>query len=219
MKVPLTTHELLPDQILGQRPFTHPRHTGYDARLLRYLLQRLTSLFATDQVDPRSSDLILFKDDEPDGRSLRQIVVNPAGLSDRRDLTVVGFFGQRRIDAEESALNSGDSFLVNTLAEHNGLLSYSTIELTCGNFANCVLFVDDQAKTYWGRHPEHARLAAEISPEVYQTVRIYNGRLANGLTPGRELILFSAKYYDFTETPPWRAIRMLESSPGSNRAG
>ncbi len=206
-------HSLHPDEILPDRPFTHPRHTHFDRRLLRYLIWRLCLLYTNGPLAPHHSagDRPTRRlEEEPDGRTLRQIVVRPDHLREGRHLTLVGFFGQRRLDVQEDPLNLSDKLLVERFHEHDGLLSYSTIELTCGNYANAVLFTSEEAKNFWGRHPDHARLAAELSPRIYHSVRIYNGQLTAGIAGPDSLRLNTVKYYDFGESPTWRGLRLLE---------
>ncbi len=68
----------------------------------------------------------------------------------------------------------------------------------------------EEAKNFWGRHPDHARLAAELSPRIYHSVRIYNGQLTAGIAGPDSLRLNTVKYYDFGESPTWRGLRLLE---------
>lgn len=207
-----SVQELSPAQFLSERAFTHPDHIFYDKRLLAYMARRVCTLFETDQVTAHHPNMTTLSLMEPDGRSHRVIVSRPRELAASKSLTVVGFFGQRRVaGTEHLPMDSTDHMLVQTMRDHDGLYCYCTQELTCGNFVNLVLFRDLDAVQFWGRCPVHARYAQEISPQYYYTVRIYNGELPNGLSAPNEIKLGSVKYYDYQSVPMWRGSRPLLS--------
>ena len=206
----LSTKEVVSDRI-----FTHPDHIFYDQRLLAYMARRVCTLFETGQATPFHPRMSTFNLVEPDGRSHRIILARPKELACAKELTVVGFFGQRRVEGiEHLPMNSTDHLLVETMREHAGLFSYSTQELTCGNFVNLVLFQDEEAKNFWGRCPVHHKFASEISPQYYYSIRIYNGDLPQGLNQSDRLILNWAKYYDYRSEPVWQGARPLHASQG-----
>jgi hypothetical protein len=87
------------------------------------------------------------------------------------------------------------------------LLSLSTVRLPDDNFANLVLFTDPESKEHWNYSPVHRDLVAEISPPYYESVRLNNGVLPDGLDAPEKLYLERVKYIDYTSDPPWRAVR------------
>jgi hypothetical protein len=50
----------------------------------------------------------------------------------------------------------------------------------------------------------------DLTPHYYLSVRIYNGLLPSGLQQAGELHLTLVKYYDYQETPQWRAVRAFQ---------
>ncbi|MEZ4709521.1 MAG: hypothetical protein R3A44_20090 [Caldilineaceae bacterium] len=156
----------------------------------------------------------LLQQVEPDLREHR-IILGPAWRAPRDKeiaLSVVGFFGQKRFDGDAGLINARDRLLAQEMENHLGLISYSSLELTNGDYANCVLFVDDAAKNHWGSSPLHAQIATELSPRYYFSVRIYNGVLSGKLWQESVLQLTCAKYYDYSCQPAWRALRRLDAS-------
>ena len=127
-------------------------------------------------------------------------------------LSIVGFFGQKRFDGDVALVNERDRLLAQEMENHPGLISYSSLELTNGDYANCVLFVDEAAKNHWGTSPVHAQVVRELSPCYYYSVRLYNGLLTGDLCQRPELQLTCAKYYDYSCQPAWRALRWLGST-------
>lgn len=203
---------LTPNAVLPDRIFTHPQHTTYDRRVLAYTLVRLCRLFETGRIEPQTQPIDLI-DLEPDGRSHRILVFQPQVLFpsvNHTPFSVVGFFGQRQVGTQTEALQSRDDLLVEMMQAQEGPLSYSTIELTCGNFANCILFVSEEAKIAWGANPLHRELARDLSPRFYYSVRLYNGTLSGGITRPETLELHVVKYFDYRSRPPWRAQRTLD---------
>ncbi len=196
-------------EVVAGRYFTHPQHIYYDGRILSYMLRRLCHLLESGQPTDPPTPVLKMEHPEPDGRDCRFIVVRPEQLAPLTDLVVVGFFGQRRYDADPHPVARLDSLLVSELVEHPGLLSYITLELTNGDYANCVLFADDDAKSRWSLSETHSRTANEISPNYYFSIRLYNGRLPSGLMQSDNLHLDVVKYYDYRGESLWRAMRPI----------
>lgn len=204
---------LAPDTIVPDRLFTHPHHTPYDARQLKYMITSLCIQFERENLplDAYPYEKVIF---EADGRAHRLLMVCPdllAPATGNSPLTVVGFFGQRQVGTGLAALQSRDDLLVTLMGQQPGLLSYSTLELTCGNFANCVLFSSAAAKDAWGENAVHREVARELSPHFYDSIRLYNGDLPSGIHRPGELTLTKVKYLDYRSEPTWRAERQLMS--------
>ena len=140
---------------------------------------------------------------------MRIYYIPPALLFDLHNLTVVGFFGQKRPNADIKPLLAADKAFEATFHDHPGLLSLSTVRLPDGDFGNLVLFTDSEAKDHWNHSPLHYQLVAEISPPYYRSIRLNNGILPNGLDAPDKLTLVRTRYIVYSSDPPWRALRPL----------
>lgn len=196
---------LTPTCIVPERIFTHPQHTIYDRRVLKYMLSQICLQLASKHIKPMTS----IQKREADGRTHQMLLVRPEMLKESKSLSLVGFFGQRQVGTADEGLQSRDALLVDMMVDQDGLLSYTTLELTCGNFANCVIFTSEEAKNSWGTNPLHQEIAHELSPRFYDSVRIYNGTIQGGVTTSDGLNLSRVKYFDYRSRPFWRAQREL----------
>lgn len=203
--------KLTANERVDERPFTHPAYTTLERRLIRYMLTRLCQVLETihwrgnpNVLAPVVQELI-----EADGRHHRIIPIRPKLLRERNSFSVVGFFGQRDFDADDTGIAARDKMLFDEMGKHEGLLSYSSLELTNGNYGNCVVFSDDAAKAHWGHSQNHQIAAQDLSPLYYRTIRLYNGILPASIMEAYKLELRVAKYYDYRGTATWAAIRPL----------
>lgn len=189
------------------RPFTHPDHISADAEILRYLARQLRLMLshpARKIATPRTFCL------QPNGESnweQRTVLVQPERLQEIRPITVVGFFGHRRADANATTAARFDETLLAEFPQQPDLLSYSTTLLRDGNYANLVLFANEDGLLHWSRSVAHTQAASVFAPDYYQTVRIYNGRLPAGIASPEQLRLTRAKYFDYLTLPLWYAVR------------
>jgi hypothetical protein len=203
-------------QVLPDRPFTHPRHGVEDGQVLRYLAAALyETMGRPDSYRGRSVPVVHFYR-ERDGRYHRQVLVRPEALREPRPLAVVGFFGQRRPEADSRPIEAMDEAMLPELAEQEGLLAYCTLALAAGavrhhlvDFGNLVVFAGPEAKAQWRASERHRYAATCLAPAYYASVRIYNGVLPRGLVDPGSLELQVVKYFDYRETPPWRGLRTL----------
>jgi hypothetical protein len=194
--------------ILAERPFTHPHHTDSDRTVLRQLAAFLYPVAGRwQQVEGRPQPHVI-QTSNPAGQSHRIILIRPRTLLRQRPLTLVGFFGQRRPQADDSRLHPLDEILVGELPDHPTLLSYSSVALPCGNYANLVLFARPEGKQQWSQSQTHAQAVA-LAPDFYASVRIYNGHFPAGLQPDFLPVLDTVKYFDYQTQPLWRAVRRL----------
>jgi hypothetical protein len=194
--------------ILTERPFTHPHHTHNDQAVLQQLAAILYPLAGRWQSGTGARLPASIQATDAAGRSHRIILLQPQMLLGLRPLTLVGFFGQRRSLADETRLHPLDEVLVQELPGHPDLLSYSSVALSCGNYANLVLFARPEGKQQWSQSQTHAQAVA-LAPDFYTSVRIYNGRFPQGLLPDAVPHLDSVKYFDYGSQPLWRAVRLL----------
>lgn len=196
--------------LLPNRPFTDPAFGVSDLQMMRGMAQQLIDTYD----DPLVCDYVpgrgaLCKSD-PTGRHFRIYYMQPELLFSQKNLTVVGFFGQKRSGANIAPLLRADKRLEDEFERHAGLLSLSTVRLTDGDFGNLVLFTDAAAKDGWNNSPVHRDLVAEVSPPYYRSIRLNNGLLPDGLADPLGLRLALVKYLDYSEDPPWRASRLFE---------
>lgn len=194
------------DVVIG-RPFTHPNHISADKAILQYLareLQLMLSHPVREIATPRTFCL------QPDGQQdweRRVVLVQPERLRVIRPITVVGFFGQRRADVDTVTAANFDQTLLAEFPNQPDLLSYSTTLLADGNYANLVLFANEEGLLHWSRSVAHAQAASVFAPNYYETVRIYNGSLPNGIENPNSLSFARAKYFDYLSHPLWHAVR------------
>ena len=202
---------LQPEDRLIERHFTHPSYVWLDHRQLRYMLTRLSQVLETIHwpANPNVIRTLTQELVEPDGRHHRVISINPDLLRTGSHFTIVGFFAERRPDADQETLASRDKLLYDEMACRSGLLSYSSLELTNGDYGNCIVFADELAKQRWNKSEVHAHAVREISPASYYTVRLYNGHLPASIMEAYKLTLTSVKYFDYRQEPMWRAVRQL----------
>jgi hypothetical protein len=81
--------------------------------------------------------------------------------------------------------------------------------LANGDYGNLVLFTDEKARDHWSTSQAHAQAVRSLAPSYYLSVRIYNGRLPDGIINSSKLHLTRAKYYDYCSQPMWRAVREI----------
>lgn len=203
------THHLSPSEWVQVRPFTHPDQIDHAQNILRYMAGQVCVLLAYPYLSSEPPHTVFFN--RPDnGDWFHRIVLSaPERLRETRPLTIVGFFGQKQEGADSDAAHEFDRLLVAEIPDHPGLLSYSTVALDNGNYANLVLFSDEAARDHWGASQAHAQAVRQLAPSYYQTVTIYNGRLPQGIGHYQNLSLIRAKYYDYQCRPHWRAVREI----------
>ncbi len=121
----------------------------------------------------------------------------------------MGFFGERVTDVDPAPLEEANTEIVAEFTKYPGILSYSSVELPDGKWANLVLHDDPVDREYWRRSELHAEAVRVLSPVHYRNVRIHNAELTDALTDSPNFILERTKYYDFEGGVEWRAQREL----------
>jgi hypothetical protein len=144
-----------------------------------------------------------------DGRRRRIVICSPQGLGADRTITVVGFFGARRPGVDRTPLDLVDEELIAGLPGYPGILGYCSFQQASGNWANLVLLREPADLDHWSTSPRHAFAAKAMAPEYYLNIRLHNASLEGGVLSQSEISFHRTKYYDYQETPPWRAIRQL----------
>lgn len=202
---------LAPEEAVKRRPFTSPDLYSYDYAILSYLLEDLRGLFASTVVEP---PLEVHQPIEwsVHGRKRRIVVCDLTALrSARREMCVVGFFGERHLDRDATPLEEANADLVLEFRNYPGILSYSSMELADGNWANLVLHDRPEAREQWRAGQRHADAATRLSPLFYRTVRIHNGVLPRGVAGGARILIQRTKYWDFRGARTWQAVRDLQA--------
>lgn len=199
-----------PMEAAPDRPFTSPAHSQADFAVLDQMRARLLDTVRGMRVDPPPGTVLHIA--EEDGRTHRIVPLNRAGLLTHATLSVVGFFGQRRPDADPSSMAGLDDELIDELRSHPLILSYSSRELPCGGWGNLVVLASPQAAQSWRESARHAYAASRIAPSYYATIRIHNGLLPAGLA-SPALVHTRTMYYDFQGSGCWKAIRTLDETP------
>ncbi len=195
------------------RPFTDPGRSAEDLTVMIYMADRLYWILSrsgelTVMLRPLRLDF-----QEADGRKHRVVVARPDELLLERDLTVVGFFGQKRAEADPALFGTFDQELIDEFGQNPDILSYSSLQLPCGNWGNLVLFSRPEAKQQWGASPKHTYVAHELAPSYYTSIRLHNGQLPSGLVRSEDLTLQRTKYFDFRENGWWQAVREVQPDP------
>jgi hypothetical protein len=174
---------------------------------MRHMARQLTDTYS----DPIACDFSPGKrpvcQSDPQGRHFRIYYIQPNLLFSLKSLTVVGFFGQKRPDADVRPLLKADRRFEKEFYKHEGLLSLSTVRLPNGDFGNLVLFTSPEAKERWNFSQPHYETVNKISPPYYKSIRLNNGILPDGVASPDALELLRVKYLDYDSNPPWRAIR------------
>ena len=207
----MTQRMLEPQQAVRGRPFTNPSLYRTDTRALTYMLHDLKCL-----VDANRIPVIPFASIEWDVNALsrRVMVCDVETLTGRHDeLCFVGFFGERHLDRSMEPLERANAELVLEFRNYPGILSYSSMELYDGNWANLVIHDVPRAREYWRSSERHAEAAERLSPEFYRNVRIHNGTIPGGLSGGGDVVIHTTKYWDYTSKRVWRGFRDL--TPGN----
>ena len=191
------------------RPFSNPQYGSEDLAVMRRMAQQLVDIYD----DPVLCDFTPGKrpicQSDTLGRHFRIYYIQPGLLFELHDLTVVGFFGQKRKNADIRPLLEADKKFEETFLAHPGLLSLSTVRLPDGDFGNLVLFTNTEAKDNWNYSPLHYDLVTKVSPPYYRSIRLNNGVLPKGLDAPQDLFLERTRYLDYETDPPWRALREL----------
>ncbi len=195
------------EERIDDHPFTHPRNSREDLATMRKMAHQLVDTYD----DPVLCDFVPGKKpicmSDPRGRHFRIYYIRPELLFKTKDLTLVGFFGMKRRDADVRPLIQADKQFETEFHNHPGLLSLSTVRLPNGDFGNLVVFTDPESKDNWNNSPLHSTTVARISPPYYRSIRLNNGSLPQGLDDPDDLHLIRVKYIDFSSDPPWRAVR------------
>lgn len=196
-----------------ENPADHPcadiRHYEADLALLNHLLGDLRALLRRAE----TGELVLLPYEVrtwyEDGLRRRIVICNPEALLEGTDVLIVGFLGNRRSTAEAQAIDEFDIDVIAEFRQYPGILSYSSTERMPKQWANLVVHQEVGDREAWRHSAVHIEAAEVLSPVVYRSVRIHNGRLRGGPIGSGSLTVELSKYWDYDSDPMWHAIRTL----------
>ena len=207
----LETLSLGPGEAVAARPFTAVELIDRDVSILHGMLDDLVRVL--DECDAGTRQItehqrIAWAED---GLARRLLVCSEERVRGHADPCYVGFFGERRAELDIGPLEEANAAIVAQFRNYPGILSYSSIELPNGFWANMVLHDDPVDRDYWSRGALHAQAARTLAPIHYKTVRIHTGRLTASVFDRPDFIVKMTKYWDYSEEPEWVAQREMVS--------
>lgn len=200
-----------PLETLDHRPFTDLRNSTVDLQAMRFMIACVGHMLEQRRPGLEAEGAIVHYHPAETNWVYRIVISQPHRLAKRSPITVVGFFGQRRPEANLPLAQQLDHELLPELFRHRELLCYMSLSLPTRNYANLVLFASPEGKEEWGGSALHAEAVRLLTPDFYDSVRLYNGRMRYGLDHIDGLHLDLVKYYDYHAQPVWRAVRPLPS--------
>ncbi len=132
--------ELSATELLAGRPFTAPEMSARDLEVLQHMLVTLCNIVCDQNDLPAEPRPLVLWLTEKNGGWHRVAICDDVAIRERNDYTIVGFFGQKKLDIDRRPIDDVDEKLIKEFPEHPELLSYSTMQQTDGNSCNLVLF-------------------------------------------------------------------------------
>jgi len=186
------------DEQVEGRAFCDAGHTPRD----RATLGRLRSALKGAAGGARASELRFA-----DGVGVHHLVVPDwNALEERRPVAVVGFFGQTRPGVDHAPILAIEEDIVARADEVPGLLAYHNTRLASGRWGNLVVFATPAATSALAHDSRHLSAVAR-APQHYASLRLHRGALADGCLGAAAIAIGETLYFDFAETPAWRAVR------------
>lgn len=196
-----------PLEVVEGRPFTAIEHSARDLEIMTAMLADVLEVL--EDIDRGRRVVAPYQKLvwKVDGLTHRLLLTDEERLRAHPGPCVVGFFGERHIELDPSPLEEANTAIVADFADYPGILSYGSIEVGDGRWANLVLHDDPVDREYWRRNPRHAEAVRVLSPVHYKHVRIHNARLSGPVSENPSVIALRTKYFDYTEAEVWRAER------------
>ena len=194
-----------------------PANYQSDHALLAYLLQDLRSLMRRcrkGEITIAPHEVLTW---EVHGLQRRVVMCDPDALLEAPMVNVVGFFGDRRTDADVVCLDGVEIDLLAEFRNYPGIMSYSSVELVDHHWANLVVHAVPDDRQAWRGSSVHKHAVAHIAPKVYHSVRIHNGWIHGGVTGPGHVEIGTTKYWDYDVSPTWEAIRILTKPATAER--
>ena len=198
-----------PTEVAPGRPFTSVDHYRADTECLVVLIADLCAVLARATAD--SEELVPFEHIRwsDGGYAHRLIICDPPRLLEHSSLSAVGFFSERHTDIDISPLEKANKEVVEEFRAYPGVLSYGSIQLPEGHWANLVLHEEPATADEWRTSRVHADVVERMSPIHYKNVRIHNALLTAGLSDDPDIRIVRPKYFDYEDGEGWQAVREL----------
>mgnify|MGYP001604195682 CR=1 FL=1 len=201
--------QLEPTESVKGRPFTSTKLYERDLTILGYMLEDVRATLAE-----MAEGAITIAAYEPIewtvmGLARRLIVCDPMRIWKRSKTQMVGFFGERYLDRDAAPLEAASAEIVLQFRDYPGIVSYTSIALADGNWANLVLHDAPSDREQRRSSASHAEAASRLSPLYYTSVRIHNGYIPGGVMAGRSIVIERTKYWDYRSPRVWQAVRDL----------
>jgi hypothetical protein len=142
------------------------------------------------------------------GESHWLVVPELRALAQSRSAFAVGFFGQAREHVDHAPILDLEQKLLARAHGFPGLLAYYNVRLATGQWGNLVVFARQDDPGRVRSDPTHVAALARTA-DHYRSVRLHRLRLPEGAVGEALPVLESTLLIDFSETPPWRAIRRM----------
>lgn len=140
------------------------------------------------------------------GESHWLVVPELPALVQSRAAFGVGFFGQAREHVDHGPILDLEQNLLARAPLFPGLLAYYNVRFVTGQWGNLVLFAREDDPLAVRSDPTHLEALARTA-DHYRSVRLHRLRFPDGAVGTTRPTLESTLLIDFSETPPWRAIR------------
>lgn len=183
--------------------------TGRDLGILHGILADVRSVLVEVEEGARQLERYQKLVWRVGGLTHRLLICDLERLRSHPGVFVVGFFGDKRPSKDGWSLEEANTAIVGEFSEYPGILSYASVELPEGHWANMVLHDDPVDIQFWRTSEMHAWAVETLSPEHYFNIRIHNGRLTSGLFDRPRIEIHKTKYYDYSGPVAWRAERTL----------
>ncbi|MEM7142537.1 MAG: hypothetical protein AAF548_16060 [Actinomycetota bacterium] len=208
-----------PNDVEPDHPITDTANYESDIALLNYLLQDLRALVRQARrgdVTLRDQQVITW---EVHGLARRTVVCDPTRLGEVADVQIVGFFGDRRAAADKPIVDQSEFDLIGEFHNYPGIMSYSSVELDDGYWANLVVHAQPTDREAWRTSTIHRHAVDRVAPMAYHGVRIHNGCIRDGVPGTQTVIIESTKYWDYDVEPTWHGVRVLPGGETIEAAG
>lgn len=200
---------LSPVENVPEHAIASMSHYRGDIALLNYLLQDLRALMRRHrkgEIEITPHQVFTW---EVHGLERRTVLCDPTRIQDDGDVQIVGFFGDRRENPNDEAIDASEVDLISEFHDYPGILSYSSIELVDHYWANLVVHREPRDREAWRGSAAHQHAVQNVAPGAYHAVRIHNGCIPGGVLGSETVVIESTKYWDYDSNDGWHAIREL----------
>lgn len=193
---------------LDKRLFSATHQGKFDLAVLKHMALHVRGMLARLEQSGTSAQPLLYYAEERRQRIHRIAIYNPQELRLNSSIAFVGFVSGKRQPGSTSIANeilTVDKLLIAELTGIPGILSYSSLERSNGNWYNLVLLSHLDMKRHIKNNETHAYAAHQLAPRYYDWIRLHNGAMPGGLATN-EMVLQRTKLYIFHEEPQWPIV-------------